>query len=99
MYVWSAECIMNVLDFGLKIQEAIESPRFRLSAAPNFYRPGRPVSMALESRVPESTVAQLRGWGHDVQLSGAYSICAMQGILIDERTGSAAAGADPRGGY
>ena len=90
---------MNVLDFGLTIQEAIETPRFRLSATPNFYRPGCPVSMALESRVPESTVEQLRGWGHDVQPSGPYSVCAMQGILIDESTGAAAAGADPRGGY
>ena len=34
------------------MQEAIETPRFRLSAAPNFYKPGCPVSMSLESRVP-----------------------------------------------
>ena len=42
---------------------------------------------------------QLRAWGHDVIPSGPFSICAMQGILIDEGTGAATAGADPRGGY
>jgi gamma-glutamyltranspeptidase/glutathione hydrolase len=93
------QCIMNVLDFSLTVQEAIETPRFRLAASPNFYLPGNPVSMSLESRVPEETVKQLRSWGHDVQASGPYSICAMQGILVDLETGAATAGADPRGGY
>jgi|EP01046_Picozoa_sp_COSAG06_P027795 gamma-glutamyltranspeptidase/glutathione hydrolase len=93
------QCIMNVLDFELTVQEAIETPRFRLAASPNFYKPGCPVSMSLESRVPEETVEQLRSWGHEVKESGPYSICAMQGILVDFETGAASAGADPRGGY
>ena len=45
------QCIMNVLDFGLTVQEAIETPRFRLAASPNFYKPGNAVSMSLETRV------------------------------------------------
>ena len=80
-------------------QEAIETPRFRLRAAPNFYKAGCPVTMALESRVPAETVAALEALGHAVEAVGPFSVCAMQGILVDEATGAAAAGADPRGGY
>ena len=81
------------------MQEAIETPRFRLSAAPNFYKPGCPVTMSLESRVPAKTVVALEAMGHAVEATGPFSVCAMQGILVDEATGAAAAGADPRGGY
>ena len=49
--------------------------------------------------MPEETFKQLRSLGHDVKESGPYSICAMQGILIDDETGAATAGADPRGVY
>ena len=49
------QCIMNVLDFGLTVQEAIETPRFRLAASPNFYKPGNAVSMSLETRVSEGS--------------------------------------------
>eukprot|EP01052_Picozoa_sp_SAG31_P030818 SAG31_NODE_3198_length_4565_cov_4.748097_2_plen_278_part_00 len=93
------QSIMNVLDFGLSIQESIEAPRFRLSASPNFYKPGAPIAMQLESRVSQSCVEKLEALGHAIQSTGPYSICAMQGILVDAATGNAAAGADPRGGY
>jgi hypothetical protein len=55
--------------------------------------------MHLESRVAPSAVEQLAQMGHKIEPSGPYSVCAMQGILIDQRTGGPAAGADPRGGY
>ena len=47
------QCIMNVLDFELTVQEAIEAPRFRLAASPNFYKPANPVSMCECCRVTD----------------------------------------------
>ena len=47
---------MNILDFGMTIQEAIEAPRFRLAGEPNFYKTGAKVTMSLESRFPPAVV-------------------------------------------
>ena len=37
------QVLLNVLDYGMEIQEAIEAPRISLIAEPNFYRPGSEV--------------------------------------------------------
>ena len=34
------QVLVNVIDFGMGIQEAIEAPRFRVDAEPSFYKPG-----------------------------------------------------------
>jgi len=90
------QVMVNLLDFGMDIQEAIEAPRFNLSADPNFYRPGSAVRMNLENRVDEETVAALRAMGHDVRLTAGYAGGNMQGIFRDPVTKTLRAGADPR---
>jgi gamma-glutamyltranspeptidase/glutathione hydrolase len=90
--------IVNVLDFGMSIQEAIEAPRFRLEADPNFYRPGAKMAIEIERRVPAASVEALKAMGHTVNLLPEFTagVGGMQGILIDQRTRTMTAGADPR---
>jgi gamma-glutamyltranspeptidase / glutathione hydrolase len=90
--------IVNVIDFGLSIQEAIEAPRFRLDAEPNFYKPGAKITMAIERRVPAATIKALEGMGHTVRLLPEYTpgVGGMQGILVNLGTKTMTAGADPR---
>ncbi|NIP59736.1 MAG: gamma-glutamyltransferase family protein, partial [Gemmatimonadetes bacterium] len=90
------QVLVNLLDYGMDIQEAIEAPRFVLDADPNFYRAGASVTMSIEARVPDAAVEGLRRRGWRVELAPGYSFGSMQGILIDPRTGNAFAGADPR---
>jgi gamma-glutamyltranspeptidase / glutathione hydrolase len=86
-----------VLDFHMPIQEAIEAPRFALSASPNFYRPGSAVTVRIEGRFPVATLDALRGMGHTLDVvPGFGGIGNMQGILIDPTSGTMTAGADPR---
>lgn len=91
---------LNVVEFGMPLQQAIEAPRlgsfnFPNSFAPHQYLPGR---LCLENRIDPATVAELRARGHDVQLwehavSSAGAVCA---IMRDPVTGLLHAGADPR---
>lgn len=53
------QVLLNVLDFDMGIQEAIEAPRLCLNAKPNFYKTGAKISMRVEGRVPSRVLAGL----------------------------------------
>ena len=90
------QVLLNVLDFDMSIQEAIEAPRLALNAAPSFYLPGAAVTVRVEGRVAPLVISRLVEMGHDVQVAPEYSIGSMQGILRNPNTGTMMAGADPR---
>jgi gamma-glutamyltranspeptidase/glutathione hydrolase len=88
---------LNLVDFQMPVQEAIEAPRFVLDATPNFYKPGAAITVQIEGRVPAPTIAALKAMGHTVQvLPGWGSLGHMQVIRVDPKTGAKTAGADPR---
>ena len=90
--------LVNVLDFGMPIQEAIEAPRFRLDPDPNFYKPGAKITLAIERRVPAATIKALEAMGHTIELLPEFTagVGGMQGILVNQTTATMTAGADPR---
>jgi gamma-glutamyltranspeptidase/glutathione hydrolase len=91
------QVLVNLIDFQLPVQQAIEAPRFSLNAEPNFYKPGAAIEVSVESRLPSTTVDALKAMGHKVRvLPGWGSIGHMQTIKIDPVTGTITAGGDPR---
>ena len=91
------QMLVNLIDFNLPVQQAIEAPRFALDADPNFYKPGAQITVQIENRVPAETIAALKAMGHKVQvLPGWGSLGHMQAIRIDPKTGTMMAGGDPR---
>ncbi|MBC8871784.1 MAG: gamma-glutamyltransferase family protein [Planctomycetes bacterium] len=90
------QVLLNVLDFGMGIQEAIETPRLSLSAKPNFYKPGAEIAMRVEGRVPSRVLGRLEEMGHRPRATAEFAIGNMQGILMNQNTGTMTAGADPR---
>ena len=94
------QVLLNVLHFGMELQDAIEAPRvasysFPSSFAPFEYFPGR---LAVESRIPAATREALTGWGHEVH--DWPGITWLAGCVEVMRTEPAramlSAGADPR---
>ncbi|HET7035472.1 MAG TPA: gamma-glutamyltransferase, partial [Thermomicrobiaceae bacterium] len=83
------QMILNLLVFGMNIQEAIEAPRYRFMG-------GR--TIALEARVPEDVRAQLEAMGHEIQLLPelSWAVGGGQGTLRDPDSGVLMGGADPR---
>ncbi len=90
------QVLLNLIDFEMGIQEAIEAPRVSLHADPNFYKPQAEVSMRVESRVSAAVIARLRAMGHRPEPIAGFAIGNMQGILMNPKTGTMTAGADPR---
>jgi gamma-glutamyltranspeptidase/glutathione hydrolase len=79
------QVLLNLIDFGMNVQEAGEAPRFRHSAA----------GLALESAISPEARTGLASRGHRVITSfGAFG--GFQGILFDHRTGVMMGGSDPR---
>jgi gamma-glutamyltranspeptidase/glutathione hydrolase len=91
------QVLVNLVDFDLPVQQAIEAPRFVLNAKPNFYKAGAEITVDIENRVPAETITALKALGHNLRvLPGWGSLGHMQAIRIDPKTGTMMAGADPR---
>src|SRR5262245_26457299 len=91
------QMLVNLIDFKLPVQQAIEAPRFSLDADPNFYKPGSEIEVSIEGRMPQATIDALKKMGHKVRvLPGWGSIGHMQTIKIDPVTGAITSGGDPR---
>jgi gamma-glutamyltranspeptidase / glutathione hydrolase len=70
-----AQIVMNLIDFGMNIQEASDAPRIRHSGS------GTGIT-ELESGFDYSTIRQLMKKGHQVQF-GFERFGGFQGILYD----------------
>ena len=81
--------VINALDFGMNVQEAIEAPRLRV------FEERRVV---MEERFPAPVRAALADKGHDIELTTPFSMTVggAQGIMIDQESGTFQGGADPR---
>jgi gamma-glutamyltranspeptidase/glutathione hydrolase len=92
------QTLINLIDFGMNIQQAIEAPRWTTSSFPSSVFPHTmyPGAMAVESRIPESTRAALIARGHKLRVSGPWSLGSNAGIVIDPQNDVLSAGADPR---
>ena len=92
------QTLINMVDFGMNIQQAIEAPRwssrsFPASPFPHTMYPG---DMSVEARIPEATRQALIAKGHKLRVSPPWSLGSNGGIIIDVSTGVLSAGADPR---
>jgi len=92
------QTLINLVDFGMNIQQAIEAPRWSTTSFPSSVFPHTmyPGAMAVESRIPEATRAALVARGHKLSVAGAWSMGSNAGIMVDEKNGVLSAGADPR---
>jgi gamma-glutamyltranspeptidase/glutathione hydrolase len=79
------QVLLNLIDFGMNIQEAGEAARFRHSAA----------GLALESAISADARFGLDQRGHRV-ISSVGAFGGFQGILFDHARGVMMGGSDPR---
>ena len=91
------QTLINVVDFGMNIEQAIEAPRWSTRSFPAspFPHTMYPADLQLEGRIAAAVKDDLARRGHKVTIRGPWSMNSSAGILI-ELNGSLAAGADPR---
>ncbi|HXU89257.1 MAG TPA: gamma-glutamyltransferase family protein [Methylomirabilota bacterium] len=85
----TAQMLLNVLDFGMNVQEAIEAPRVRVY---------RDRLVDAEARITPDVRDGLAQRGHDVNPIADWSwiVGGGQGLMRDPESGAFMAGADPR---
>jgi len=94
------QVVLNVFQFGMELQDAVEAPRVATYAAPSSFAPFEafPKRLAVEARIPQAVRDDLAGRGHEIQdwpeitwLAGS-----VEAVLSLPSRGLVAAGADPR---
>jgi len=92
------QTLLNIIDFGMNIQQAIEAPRWSSRAFPAspFPHTMYPGDLAVESRIPLATQQALIARGHKLRVDPPWSLGSNAGILLDSKNGVLDAGADPR---
>ncbi|HBB97626.1 MAG TPA: gamma-glutamyltransferase [Blastocatellia bacterium] len=92
------QTLLNMIEFGMNVQQAIESPKWLTRAFPAspFPHTMYPGDLSVESRIPEDVRKQLLARGHKLHVTGAWSDGSLAAIVIDPKTGVLNAGTDPR---
>ena len=80
------QTILNTIDFGMDIQEAVSRPR--------IHHQWKPDVLYIESEIPADVVQNLVAKGHRIKISGAGS--TVEAVFIDNESGLLLGGADPR---
>jgi len=95
-----AQVFLNINEFGMTPQEAIEAPRFATYSHPDSFEPhqAQPGKVKLENRISRDTRTELEKRGHVVEewpelTRAAGAVCT---IVHDREKGRLFGGADPR---
>ena len=91
--------LLNIIDFGLDVQAAIEAPRVNSLHPQSSFDDHRaqPAVLEVERTLAPAVIAELRARGHVLRLRAPYGIST--GIVaagVDPATGRLRGGADPR---
>jgi gamma-glutamyltranspeptidase/glutathione hydrolase len=94
-----AQVFLNMVEFGMNPQDAVEAPRFATFSFPNSFYPHtyEPGVLRVEGRIPEATRAELAVRGHRVQLwpDWEWEAGAVLAVVVEEG-GLLQGAADPR---
>ena len=93
-----AQIFLNVVEFGMDPQQAIEAPRFVSMSFPNSFWPHayRPGVLAVESRVGDDVLSGLTDRGHSIERWADWEALTGGACAIQVDRGALFAGADPR---
>ena len=94
------QTLINVIDFSMNIQQAIEAPRWATRSFPAspFPHTMYPADLSVESRISDTVKAALAAKGHKFpqRAPGPWSLGSLAAVVVDTKTGTVSAGADPR---
>jgi gamma-glutamyltranspeptidase/glutathione hydrolase len=94
------QIFLDVADFGMNPEEAVEAPRFNSEAMYSTFddHSDQPLVLDVENRISEAALKALRERGHKLVIQGEWSNPTAPTLVeYDPATGVIAAGADVRG--
>ena len=95
---WGLQFLLNVVEFGMSLQQAVEAPTFHTAHFPSSFYPRTavPGSLRVEARVPQAVQDELARRGHGVTVTGPWSGGNVMAASIDRDSGVLSAAASPR---
>jgi gamma-glutamyltranspeptidase/glutathione hydrolase len=95
---WTLQFLLNVVDFGMSVQEALDAPTFHTQHFPSSFYPRaqHPGLVIVEGRIPELVRERLRDLGHRVEATGDWSNGRVLAIRTDPERSLIFGGASPR---
>ena len=96
---WTLQFFLNVVHFGMNLQQAIEAPKFSTAHFPSSFYPHQhlPGVLRIEDRIDQRIREELAARGHKVEARPAFSEGHVLAVEIDQAQGVLRGGADPRG--
>ena len=94
---WQLPFLLRYLVGGYELQQAIDAPTFHSTSANESFWPRErvPGGAVVEDRLGDEVIAELRARGHDVTVSGPWSLGRLSAVSISDD--GLRAGANPRG--
>ena len=95
---WALQFLLNVVEFGMSLQEAVEAPTFWTHHFPSSFYPraAEPGSLYVEKRIGKRVRDNLAARGHLVKVMGDWAGGNTLAAAIDGTTGARQAAASPR---
>jgi gamma-glutamyltranspeptidase / glutathione hydrolase len=94
---WSLLFFLHHVDLGLDLQAAIDEPAFHTNHFPSSFYPRdqHPLEVELEGRFDAADVTDLRERGHEVEVTGEWSLGRVSAVARED--GLLKGAANPRG--
>jgi gamma-glutamyltranspeptidase/glutathione hydrolase len=95
---WTLQFFLNVVDFGMELQEALDAPTVQSTHFPGSFYPhaSTPGGVRAESRISSEVLDELGDRGHKVSLDGPWSHGQVTAVAR-ESNGVLSGAASPRG--
>ncbi|MGH2353962.1 MAG: gamma-glutamyltransferase family protein, partial [Chloroflexota bacterium] len=95
---WNVQTIVNVLDFGMNVQQAIEAPRWYSFPSTDPAHVGKPSELRLEARFDPAVATDLEARGHRVVGLNPWGAGGAVQVIVRQPNGVLVGGSDPRAG-
>lgn len=96
---WALQFFLNLVHFGMDLQEAIEAPKVSSKSFPNTFYPHdiQPGLLRVEGRIPEAVRRDLERRGHRLEVRPDWCEGFLLAAQWEPASGLLSAAADPRG--
>lgn len=96
---WSLQFLLNVVDFGMDLQEALDAPTVHTTHFPGSFYPHRafPNRSHAEGRIAPEVRRALAALGHEIQVDGDWTHGQVTAVTFTAATGVVSGAASPRG--
>jgi gamma-glutamyltranspeptidase/glutathione hydrolase len=95
---WTLQFFLNVADFGMNLQEALDAPTVHSEHFPSSFYPREayPQRLSVEGRIAQAVREELACRGHNVVLPGDWVHGRVLAVSVDGERGTLSGAASPR---